>query len=122
MLEISEERLVELSNNLWSSDLKGYERGYMSLELGQKEGLVTGYPELFIIQFKDEYILSVTIPSGSPGYDKRRDITLEEMVTFVLVAKRKAPNERMTAELVKKVKEILTGQKELLERALELIK
>jgi hypothetical protein len=121
MFELSEDRLHELVKVLRISDYEEHGQGFMFLELGKRKGLKTGYPQLGFSQFGNDFSLEVTIPSSDPGYDTRRTITLEEMVTFVRVAKKKAPNERMTKELIKKVNTYLTDKQAEITRALELI-
>jgi hypothetical protein len=111
MVELSKKRLSKLVKKLYLREYEAEKQGYISLELGVRVGLKTGYPHLQFSQFKDEYCLDVTIPSDDPEYDTRRDITIDEMLTFVLVAKEKFPNERMTRELIKKVRTLLTNQK-----------
>ncbi|KKR45711.1 MAG: hypothetical protein UT82_C0023G0006 [Parcubacteria group bacterium GW2011_GWB1_40_14] len=128
MFKLTKKRLSELEKNLHIRDFEAERQGFMSLELGVRVGLKTGYPELQFTQFNDEFILDVTIPSNDPEYDTRRDMTIDEMLTFVLVAKEKAPNERLTKELIKKVRTLLTNQKteiglvlEQIEQSLRLI-
>lgn len=128
MTILSKKRLSELVNNLWVLDHEADKHGFMSLELGKKVGLRTGYPALQFSQHNDDFFLDVTIPSDDPEYDTRRDVTIDEMLIFVLVAKEKFPNERMTKELTKKVKTLLTNKKteinlvlEHIDRSLKLI-
>ena len=121
MTILSKKRLSELVKNLWILDHEADKHGFMSLELGKRVGLRTGYPALQFSQHNDDFFLDVTIPSYEPEYDTRRDVTIDEMLTFVLVAKEKFPNERMTKELIKKVKTILTDKKAELNIALDQI-
>ncbi len=121
MTILSEKRLSELVKRLSLSDYEAEGQGFMSLELGKRVGLKTGYPDLQFSQFKDEFLLDVTIPADDPEWDTRREMTMDEMLTFVLVARNKYPNERMTKELIKKVKSLLTVQKTELNLALEKI-
>ncbi len=118
---LSKERLSELVDVLRISDYEAHKRGFMSLELGTRVGLKTGYPQLRFSQIEDEFILDVTIPSDQHGYDATREIDINEMLTFVLVAKKKLPNERMTKELIKKVRALLTDKKAEINLALEQI-
>lgn len=122
MFELSEERLAKLMNNIGILDRIGDGQGFMVLELSERVGLNTGYPRLSIHQFGNEFDLIAAVPSVlQPGYDTNRVITLEEMVTFVLVAKKKFPNERMTKELIKKVTTYLNDKQAEINRARELI-
>jgi|GEM_PF-5278239 hypothetical protein len=121
MLELSEERLVELVKRIKILDHEEQRNGLMSLELGTREGQKTGYPQLTLHQYQGLFTLFVTIPSDTYGYDTHREMTIEEMVTFVRVAKKKAPNERLTKELIKKVNSYLTEKQTEITRAIELI-
>lgn len=119
MDKLSGIRLSELVKRLRISDYELLRQSFMSLELGTSVGLTTGYPQLQFSQFEDAFFLDVTIPADVPEYDTRREITIDEMLTFVLVAKEKFPNERMTKELIKKVRALLTIKKNEITIALE---
>lgn len=119
MTILSKKRLTELAKRLYIKDYETQRHGFMSLELGTRVGLTTGYPELQFSQFEDVFVLDVTVPTGDSEYDTSRAITIDEMLTFVLVAKKKYPNERMTKELIKKVKTILADKKAEISIALE---
>ena len=121
MFDISDERFSELVQNLhvWESIP---DHGSISLELGKRDGLKTGYPQLSLRQIEEEYYLLVIIPSPSdPGYDTRREMTLLEMVIFVRVAKKKAPDSRMTKELIRIVRQHIQSKQTEYSLALELI-
>jgi hypothetical protein len=119
MTIISKKRLSELVKRLRISDQEAESQGFMWLELGMRVRLKTGYPQLQFSQIDDQFILNVRIPTADPGYDTSRDMSIEEMITFVLVAKEKSPNERMTKELIKKIKTLLINQKTKISAVLE---
>ncbi len=121
MFDLSEERLVELAKKLRISNYESIGQGFISLELGTKEGLKTGYPQLRFSQFEDGFSLDVTIPSDTPGYDTSREITLDEMIIFVQVAKRTAPNSWITKKLFKIVCRHLEEKQKEIRQALKLI-
>jgi hypothetical protein len=121
MFDLSEERLVELAKILRISNYESIGQGFISLELGTKEGLKTGYPQLRFSQFKDGYSLDVTIPSDTLGYDTSREITLEEMIILVRVTKKSTPNSWITKKLFKIVHQQLEEKQKEIRQALKLI-
>lgn len=124
MFELSEERLAELSLKLRITDtqvLRDHGQGFISLEIGIGIGPESKYPRLSFYQFDHKFYINVTVPSHQRGYDSTREMTLEEMTLFVRVAKRASPDARMTKELIKKVTELLTTNRDELNAALDLI-
>lgn len=88
--EVTHEHFEELKKKL------GYvpNMPYMSLELGEK------YPRIFIAEFKGEYYVKAEIPApNDPGYEVNRPVELDELMTFVRVAKSVAPDFFMTKAL-----------------------
>ncbi len=122
METLSDKRFAELKEKIRITDYPMIRQGFISLEMGVRHGLRTGYPDLRFSQIEETSFLEVTIPSGEEGYDTRREMTGEELVTLVKVAQAVYPGERMVNELVKKAESVLKGKKAEIELALAQIK
>jgi len=117
---LSEERLAELARNLaLDEDVIG--EGYMGLILERKDqGWTSGCTILSIREINSKYRLSASQPKWIDNKPWRQ-LTSEEIVTFVQVARLVAPEARMTRMLVVEAEKYLAGERDKLLAQLEAI-
>ena len=117
---ISEERLKELAKNFSVDE----QLGYISLDLGVKHELGLGYPELRLMKLidrrfpPDTFVFEAYEPApNDPGYERARELKDEEILIFIKVAKRVAPESRMTERLIVESTKLLKSQEKALREA-----
>ena len=115
-LNLSEERLLELEENFWVS-----KRGdFMRLGLGVRHNLTPGYPVLNFHDFGGKYYLAADEPAPhQDGYTQSRELTNAEIVTFVQVARRVAPEAEMTSKLVEEATKLLWSRADELKKQMD---
>lgn len=117
-IKLSPDRLEELSKNFdYDKDVvpNYFEEvvpGFMSLKLGEGDETMPGYRKLiFEKQHDSVFILAAKEPDpDDPGYQRSRPLTLNEIVTFVQVARHVCPDKQMTTDLIRVAEETLTDQ------------